>query len=114
MVKRCDNCINYKKYDTCTSFCTHENHKGMLVPDFTSCPDHTPKKVGPFDNVKFYLKDSSTGEMELKYICEDCGKVMDIPFHWWLCLPIGTKEKHAQTPGYHFRCEECEKRREVK
>ena len=112
MTKRCDNCKFFKE-EGCITMCIHKAHCGY-VPTFTSCSDHEPKKVGPFDNVKFYLKDSNTGEMELKYICEDCGKVMDIPFHWWLVLPIKPKDKYTHRPGYHFRCEDCEKKLEVK
>jgi hypothetical protein len=37
---------------------------------------------GPFDNLKFFIKNQENGELEVKYICEDCGKVMEAPFHW--------------------------------
>lgn len=66
----------------------------------------------PFDNIKFFLKDSVTGEIELKYICEDCGKLMDMPFSWWLVLSPRSSVKFGD-PGYHFRCEECKKKKET-
>ena len=120
--KRCENC----KYFEGTSFktkiqdywCTHEKYSGTRIARHTSCPDweDKEKKSTPFDGVKFYLKDASTGELDIKYICEDCGKIMDEPGHWWLVLPV---TKHAaQYPtkrhGYHFRCEKCDKKKEGK
>ncbi len=111
MTKRCDNC-NYFKEMARHTWCDHEKHKGMIVADFTSCPEYETKKAGPFDNIKFFLKDSITGEMALKYICEDCGKVMDTPFHWWMKVPYGNAV--PDDVGFHFRCEECEKKKEVR
>ena len=118
MNKRCDNCKYFKSYtykDTImSSWCEHEDHKSMLVSNFTCCPEHEPKEelTTPFDGVKFYLVDNRTGEVGIKYICEDCGKVMDKPYHWWLGLSLNGKRN--KTSGYHFRCEECDKKKEGK
>lgn len=117
--KRCENCKYFKSISVkdvaAGSWCDHEEHKGMYVPKFVSCPEHEPKekKSTPFDGMKFYLKDTNTGELAINYICEDCGKEMpDAPYHWWLVVPVTTNAiKHpTKAPGYHFRCEECEKK----
>ena len=122
--KRCDNCKHFGSYTYKDgiggSWCNHEKHKGMLVPNFTSCPEHEPKekKSTPFDGMKLYLKDQTTGELAIDYICEDCGKLMkEAPDHWWVVLPINNsrdKNKSPRRPGYHFRCSECEKKLEGK
>ena len=109
--KRCDKCVYYKKYDSLPAFCQHDNHKGMIVPDFTSCSEYEPKKTGPFSNIKIFLKDSSTGELELKYVCEDCGKVMDMPYNWQFKFPARHPgQPTLNTCGFQFRCEECDKK----
>jgi ribosomal protein L44E len=119
MEKRCDNCKYFKslnfKGTAMGSWCDHEEHKGMIVANFTSCPEYEPKEVKttPFDGMKFYLKDTNTGELAINYICEDCGKEMpNAPYHWWLVVPVTTNAvKHpTKRHGYHFRCEECEKK----
>lgn len=119
MNKRCDNCKHFGNYTYKDgiggSWCNHEKHKGMLVSNFTSCPEHEPKekKSTPFDGMKLYLKDQTTGELTIDYICEDCGKLMkEAPDHWWVVLPINNRLK--KKPGYHFRCSECEKKLEGK
>ena len=118
MDRRCENCQYFNSVfvkDIATgSWCEHEEHKGMYVPKFTSCPEYAPKEklTTPFDGVKFYLIDNKTGELAIKYVCEDCGKVMDKPYHWWLTLPV--KGNCAQTFGYHFRCKECEDKKKKK
>lgn len=111
MNKRCGNCEHFASISSGYTYCTHEEHKGRLVPDFTSCSEHEFKKEtpGPFDNLKFFLKDKDTGELDVKYICEDCGKVMDKPFHWLIKLPMNNKSKSRL--GYYFYCEECNKKR---
>ena len=118
MDKRCDNC---KYFNSVTfgkildSWCSHEKHSGIRVAAHTSCPEHEPKEVKttPFDGMKFYLKDTNTGELCVKYICEDCGKEMlDAPDRWWLVLPVN--DRHKRKPGYHFRCSECDKKKEGK
>ena len=110
MSKRCDNCVSYKKYDGCPSFCIHENHKGKIVQAFTVCEDYKPleKLTTPFDGIKFYLVNACTGEIGIKYICEDCGKEMWKPYRWWMKVPYGNAV--PKDIGYHFRCEECEKK----
>ena len=111
--RRCENCVHYRTVPGQYSVCMHKDHIGVIVPGFASCPECEPKKPGPLDNVKFFLKDQATGEMELKYVCEDCGKVMDAPFHWWKVeTPVPTKA--FGKPGYHWRCEECDKKKEGK
>jgi hypothetical protein len=116
MEKRCDNCKYFGSYKykngIGVSWCDHKEHKGMLVSNFTSCPEHKfkEKKSTPFDGIKFYLKDQDTGELSLGYICEDCGKEMDgAPDHWWLVLPVGKGESKRRS-GYHFRCGDCEQK----
>ena len=112
MNKRCENCKHWHSAGVNLSFCKQDNQAGILVPKFTCCDKHEPKeeRSTPFDNLKFYLKDASTGELDIKYICEDCGKVEDRPFHWWFALPIYTNGKPTKKPGFHFRCEACEKK----
>ena len=123
MHKRCDNC---KYYDSgivkdlsgssaIRSWCNNEKHVATYVPCFTCCPEHELKEVKttPFDGIKFYIKDTSTGELSVKYTCEDCGKEMwDAPDRWWLVLPLNNN--HKRRTGYHFRCEECDKKKEGK
>lgn len=115
MEKKCENC----KYFEGTSFetkiqdywCTHIKYSGTRIARHTSCPEYAPKemKTTPFDGIKFYLKDRATGELRIKYICEDCGKEMpDAPDRWWLVLPLHNKPNGK--PGYHFRCEDCDKK----
>lgn len=113
--KRCENC----KYwhwggDTNISFCTHDEQKCIIVPKFTCCDKHEfkEKKSTPFDGVKFYLIDDKSGELGIKYVCKDCGKLMDEPGHWWLALPLrDINGKQTRPFGYHFRCEECDKKK---
>lgn len=118
MEKRCDNCkyFNGVTMSKITDYwCSHEKYSGTRIAAHTSCPEHEPKgkKSTPFDGMKFYLKDTNTGELAINYICEDCGKEMpDAPYHWWLVVPVTTNAvKHpTKRHGYHFRCEECEKK----
>lgn len=116
--KRCENCKYFKsiavKDVAAGSWCEHEEHKGMYVPKFVSCPEYTPKekKSTPFDGVKLYLIDDKSGELGIKYVCEDCGKLMDEPGHWWFTMPVGLYGKSSRNPGFHFRCEECDKKKE--
>ena len=119
--KRCENCKYFKSISVkdvaAGSWCEHEEHKGMYVPKFVSCPEYTPKekKSTPFDGVKFYLIDDKSGELGIKYVCEDCGKLMDEPGHWWLALPLrDINGKQTRPFGYHFRCEECDKKKDGK
>ena len=88
----------------------------MYVPKFVSCPEYAPKekKSTPFDGVKFYLIDDKTGELGIKYVCEDCGKLMDEPGHWRFIIPTGLYGKPNKNPGFQFRCEECAKKKEGK
>lgn len=106
--KRCENC----KYWNSTggySRCDHEDQAGTFVPKFTSCDKHELKdtRTTPFDGIKFYLIDSKTGELGIKYVCEDCGKIMDKPFHWQLRVPFGANKDPDKRPGYYSWCEEC-------
>ena len=119
--KRCENCKYFKSISVkdvaMGSWCDNEKHKGMYVPKFVSCSEYEPKekKSTPFDGVKFYLIDDKSGELAIKYVCEDCGKIMDEPHHWWLSLPLrDITGKQTRAPGYHFRCEECDKKKESK
>ena len=111
--KRCENCKYFKSAGTYT-WCIHVEHAGAFVPKFTSCAEYklNEERSTPFDNLKFYLKDASTGELDIKYICEDCGKVEDKPFHWWIRLPeVNNGTPSTKRPGYYFRCEECDKKK---
>ena len=115
MNKRCENC----KYWNSTggySRCDHEDQAGIFVPKFTCCAKYEPKekKSTPFDGVKLYLIDDKSGELGIKYVCEDCGKLMDEPGHWWFTMPIGLYGKPSRNPGFHFRCEECDKKTDGK
>ena len=117
--KRCENCKYFKSIsgaDIAGSWCEHEEHKGMFVPKFVSCPEYEPKekKSTPFDGVKFYLIDDKSGELGIKYVCEDCGKLMDEPGHWRFIIPTGLYGKPNKNPGFKFRCEECDKKKDGK
>lgn len=113
MDKKCGNCKYFKTITMGTaimdSWCTHEKYSGVRVPLHTSCSEYElkEKKTTPFDGIKFYLKDTNTGEIGIKYICETCGKEMDEPDHWWLTVPYGNAVPKAL--GFHFRCEKCDK-----
>jgi hypothetical protein len=114
MEKRCENCKHFKNIPGSFSWCSHKEHAGTLVPIFTACADHEPKQLtGPFDNLKFFIKDQKTGELTVKYICDDCSKVMDEPFRWWYALPIKLDTGNSRSPGYHFRCEECDNKKKA-
>ena len=113
MEKKCENC---KYFNTSTfkttiqdSWCSHEKYSGTRVAAHTSCPEfeEKEKKTTPFDGIKFYLKDTATGELTVKYICEDCGKEMAVPHHWWMKVPFGNAI--PEDLGFHFRCEKCDK-----
>lgn len=108
MDKRCENC-KYFKSGGALCYCSHKEHNGILVPKFVSCTEHEPKQKieAPFDNLKFFIKDQKTGELEIKYICEDCGKVMEAPFHWQFRVPFGANKAPDKRPGYYYWCEEC-------
>ena len=118
--KRCENCKYFKSISVkdvaAGSWCDHEDHKGMYVPKFVSCPEYEPKekKSTPFDGIKFYLIDDKSGELGIKYVCEDCGKIMDEPGHWRFIIPTGLYGKPNKNPGFQFRCEECDKKKEGK
>lgn len=119
MDKRCDNCKHwhYGGLGANISFCKHDDQVGIVVPKFTCCDKHEPKekKSTPFDGIKFYLKDTSTGELAIKYVCEDCGKLMDEPGNWWLALALrDINGKQTRPTGYHYRCEECDKKKDGK
>lgn len=110
MDKRCDSCKHFSSVNISEGgWCNHKKHKGMYVPKFTSCPEYEPTETqrAPFAGMKFYLKDNVTLEMEVKYICEDCGKEMVKPYRWWFALPAVFNGKLSKNPGYHFRCKEC-------
>lgn len=66
---------------------------------------------GPFDNLKLFIKNQKSGELEIKYICEGCGKVMETPFHWQLRIPLKPNNKR---PGYYFWCKKCWKKESKK
>jgi len=53
-----------------------------------------------FDNLKFYLKDYTTGELDIRFLCEDCRKEMDRPRYTYEIL-------RGKGTGYHFVCEDC-------
>lgn len=109
MDKRCDNCKYFKTMQGSFSWCSHKDHAGMIVQTFTACArhEHKQKIEAPFDNLKFFVKDQNTGELEVKYICEDCGKVMEAPFHWQFRVPFGANKDPEKRPGYYYWCEAC-------
>ena len=117
MAKRCGNCTSFKQYGNCPAFCTHEKHNGMLVQNFTCCPDYEPEKKlnTPFDGVKFFLVNEYTGEIGLKYICEDCGKEMKVPYNWQFRFPARYKgQPTLNSCGFRFYCEDCAKDKDSK
>jgi hypothetical protein len=91
------------------TWCDHPDYTKPIVAEFTSCPKYEFKhgSEAPFDNLKFFIKDQKTGELEVKYICEDCGKIMTKPFHWQLRVPFGANKDPDKRPGYYYWCEEC-------
>jgi hypothetical protein len=109
MSKTCDNCKYFKNMPGSFSWCSHKDHAGALVQAFTSCADHELKQKieAPFDNLKFFIKDQKTGELEIKYICEDSCKIMQAPFHWQFRVPFGANKDPEKRPGYYYWCEEC-------
>jgi hypothetical protein len=113
MEKRCDNCKYFKKLSfkemPMGTWCDHPDYTKPLVAEFTSCPKYEPKQqfTGPFDNLKFFVKDQQTGELEVKYVCKDCSKIMTKPFHWQLRVPFGANKDPDKRPGYYYWCEEC-------
>ena len=118
MEKKCEKC----KYFDGTSFetkiqdfwCTHKKYSGTRIAKHTSCPEWEEKEkpTTPFDGVKFYLINACTGEIGIKYICEDCGKEMKKPYHWWLRVPYSNAVPKGL--GFHYRCEDCDKKKEGK
>jgi Zn finger protein HypA/HybF involved in hydrogenase expression len=115
MEKKCENCRYFNqstfKTEIQDSWCSHEKYSGIRVAAHTSCPEfeEKEKKSTPFDGIKFYLKDTKTGELTIKYTCEDCGKEMNKPDHWWMKVPFGNAI--PEDLGFHFRCEECDKKK---
>lgn len=65
-----------------------------------------------FDNIKFYVKDFNTGEIELHFICEGCGKEMiglnnpDIYYQIPVVGPGGPLAYHKM----RIKCKECYER----
>ncbi len=119
MNKRCENCIHWHYGNDIYSFCTHSEHNGVVVPAFANCPEYEEKEMctGPFSNFKFYLKNNTTGELEVRYVCEACGKEMEEPHHWWFAMPVAVNSepsKSTKSPGFHFRCKECDKKKDGK
>jgi rRNA maturation protein Nop10 len=111
--KRCDKCRWYRPLKAC-AHCGHELHKSAIISDFTSCPEWEEKPVGPFNNLKFYLKNATTGEMEVKYVCEDCGGEIKTPYRWWFAFPSPGSKKPINNLGWHYLCKECHFHREEK
>lgn len=103
MEKFCRNCKHFTNAGGGTSFCTHTDHAGTIVPPFTTCGQFDAKKPrAPFDNIKLISKDY--GEMVIHYICEKCGKEMKEPAKWQIRLPLG---KSLDGPVYRYYCEDC-------
>ena len=112
MDKRCENC-KYYQFNMVCGFCTHINHDGVYVAKHTVCDDWREKLKlrAPFDNLKLYLADGSTGEMKVTYVCEDCGKEMDKPYYWQYKMPVVVNGKKPNEVGYFFYCEKCHEKR---
>lgn len=122
-VKSCATCEHFRSTGNCSPYCYHVKHRGILVPEFTSCPEYEPKVetetagATPFKYIRLFLKDAKTGELEIKYKCCDCGKEMGMPYRWWLSLNTGLKDaRHIpkSDTGFKFRCEACDKKKEGK
>ena len=58
----------------------------------------------PFGNLKFFIKNQESGELEVKYVCEDCGKTMETPFHWQIRLSLKSNIKRSV---YYYWCKKC-------
>lgn len=105
MEKICRNCQYFTNVDGMSSFCTHTDHAGTIVPPFTTCEEFEAKKPRtPFDNIKLISKDC--GEVVIHYICEKCGKEMKEPAKWQIRLPL---DKPLDGPVYRYYCEDCTK-----
>lgn len=109
MNKRCENC-KYYQFNTVCGFCTYGNDNAY-VQKFTVCDNYKPKfRKSPFEGFKFYLDNPETGEMRVAYICEDCGREMAAPAHWWYVMPMKVNGNPSTNVGYHFQCEKCHKK----
>lgn len=74
---KCDNCKHWQKGPD-FSFCVHDNHKGVVVPAFTSCPDFEAKAVlapCPFcgGEAEVIIKDWDNRADEYMVHCTKCG-----------------------------------------
>jgi len=54
-------------------------------------------------NFKLYLKDKKTGEVQIKYICKDCGLEMDEPENYIAKAKDGLVDPFTA----EFRCDNC-------
>ena len=54
-------------------------------------------------NFKFYLKDKETGELEVKYVCKDCGLEMDEAHHY----RAKCKGSVVDPFSVVFKCHDC-------
>ena len=111
MSNTCKNCKYFKD-----NICQHQDHCGVIVASFTTCNDYDEEiRRGPFGTIKFVISEKTPDEVILRYVCEDCGKTMEEPYHWQLRLPTPfftqldpeTKIKKEKEHGYHFWCKEC-------
>lgn len=59
-----------------------------------------------FDNIKFYLTNRKTGEMTIKFICDNCKEEMDKPYNYQ--IPVSVKNI-PETWKTKYLCEKCYK-----
>lgn len=58
------------------------------------------------NNIKLYLKNIFTGELKVKYICDDCGKLMNEPKNYYIKCKNGIADPFTTI----FRCDDCYKK----
>ena len=54
-------------------------------------------------SIKLYLKDKDSGEIEIKYVCNVCGKEMDEPKNY----TMNVKGNVADPFSARFSCDDC-------
>ena len=60
-----------------------------------------------FQYIRFYLKNPDTGELQVKYICKNCGKEMDEPKNY----QVQCKGNIADPFTTFYLCDDCNNRR---
>lgn len=61
-----------------------------------------------FNGIRLYLKDQETGLLEIRFVCEHCGKEMEQPEGYFIPCSLSGSPKVHET---EFYCNECYKER---